>query len=372
LNLTTKPTIAFYLPNLEMGGSEQVAVTLANELTLRGIRVDMVLSRSRGELLQQLHSGVNIINLNANTFRTSFWPLVTYLKKYQPSALLSWMDFSNVFAVLAAKLAKPQPRVAIRIPTTLSRNIKPPIKNIFARLLFHFIYPLADTIISVSGGAADDLARFAWLSRSRIQVVYNPIISQELIAKSAQPLDDPWFYPGHPPVILAVGRLSPAKDYPTLLNAFAILRQKVAANLLILGEGSLRKKLEVMIHELELTDSVRLPGLIMNPFPYMSNADVFVLSSVWEGLPGTLIQAMACGCPVISTDCPSGPSETLGGGRYGTLVPPGKPVMLAEAIIHSLENEPPHIPDEWLQQFTTRVAVQKYIDALQINNSLNV
>ena len=368
MNPAVKPKIAFFLPNLEVGGSEQVAVTLANEFSRRAIQVDMVLVNSSGELVQELLPDVNIINLNASAFRNSFFPLVNYLKNHQPSALLSWMDFSNVFAVLAAKLVKLQPRVAIRIPTTLSRNIKPFLKNLFARLLFHFTYPLADTIISVSAGAAKDLAQFACISQSRIQVIYNPIISQELITKASQPLDDSWFLPGHLPVILAVGRLDPAKDYPTLLKAFALVRHKKAANLLILGEGSARKKLEKMVAELRLTDSVRLPGLIMNPFPYMSHSDVFVLSSVWEGLPGTIIQAMACGCPIVSTDCPSGPSEILDGGRYGKLVPPGSPSALADALIHSLENEGPHIPDDWMRQYTTTVAVQKYIQALQISN----
>jgi glycosyltransferase involved in cell wall biosynthesis len=209
------------------------------------------------------------------------------------------------------------------------------------------------------------------MSRSKTRVIYNPIISDELKTKAAQPLDDPWFTPGHPPVILAVGRLDPAKDYSGLIKAFSILRQQIDANLMILGEGPERGKLESLAQELGLSDSVRLPGLMMNPFPYMTNADVFVLSSIWEGLPGTLIQAMACGCPVVSTDCPSGPSEILDGGRYGTLVPVGAPTEMAAGIISALETSPPHIPDEWLEQFTTQVAVQKYIEALQIHTPSN-
>jgi glycosyltransferase involved in cell wall biosynthesis len=371
LNLATKPKVAFFLPNLEVGGSEQVAVTLANEFSRRGIQVDMILAHAHGELLQQLHSDVNIVNLNARSFKASFFPLVSYLKKNQPAALLSWMDFSNIFAILAAKMVNPKPFVAIRIPTTLSRNIKPKLKNLIARFLFHFIYPLADAIISVSGGAAEDLACFAWLPQSKIQVIYNPIISDKMLAQAAQPLSDPWFLPGCPPVVLAVGRLDPAKDYPTLLNAFALVRQNMPANLLILGEGAVRDKLEALVQKLKLTDSVRIPGLMLNPFPYMSRAAVFVLSSVWEGLPGTLIQAMACGCPIVSTDCPSGPSEILDGGRYGKLVPPGNPSALSEAIIDALENDAPSIPDDWLQQYTTTVAVQKYIEALNISNFIN-
>ena len=153
-------------------------------------------------------------------------------------------------------------------------------------------------------------------------------------------MDHPWFAPGSPPVVLGIGRLTTQKDFPTLLKAFAQVRAVRKARLMILGEGRDRQALEVLARELGVASDVDLPGFVLNPFPYMVRASLLVLSSAWEGLPGVLIEAMACGCPVVSTDCPSGPSEILDGGAYGPLVPVGDDGALAKAILSVLEMPP--------------------------------
>src|SRR5690606_12307266 len=168
---------------------------------------------------------------------------------------------------------------------------------------------------------ADELSKVLDLPRNRIRVVYNPVFTEMLLQKAKEPIDHPWLQPGQPPVILGVGRLAWEKDFPTLIKAFAKVKAQMNCRLIILGEGNLRKELEFLIESLGLEESVQLPGFVENPFAWMSRASLFVLSSVSEGLPNALIQAMACGTPVVSTNCPSGPNEIMEGGKWGALVP---------------------------------------------------
>ncbi len=184
-------------------------------------------------------------------------------------------------------------------------------------------YPWADTVIAVSEGVADDLVSCLGLSRAQITVIPNPVVSDDIEALANEPLEHPWFAPGAPPVLLAAGRLTTQKAFPTLLQAFARLVPERDLRLMILGEGPDRGALQAEIDALGLGARVALPGFDPNPFRYLARARLFVLSSAWEGLPGVLIQAMACGTPVVSTDCPSGPREVLENGRLGPLVPVG-------------------------------------------------
>ncbi|MGE0681501.1 MAG: glycosyltransferase [Candidatus Binatia bacterium] len=179
------------------------------------------------------------------------------------------------------------------------------------------------------------------------------------------PFVHPWFTPSSPPVILSVGRLAKQKDFPTLLRAFARVRATRRARLMILGEGRKRKHLECLIKTLGIADDVALPGFVLNPFPYMARAAVFVLSSAWEGLPGALVEAMACGCPVVSTNCPSGPAEILDEGTYGPLVPVGDETALARAILTVLGSS---ITTEKLRarafQFSIDRVADRYLEIL--------
>jgi glycosyltransferase involved in cell wall biosynthesis len=206
-------------------------------------------------------------------------------------------------------------------------------------MIRHF-YPWADAVTAVSDGVADDLARVSGLPRSAIVTTWNPVVSPSLSEAAAQPLEHAWFRPGEPPVVLGVGKLRPQKDFATLIDAFAKVRAKRPARLMILGEGVEEGRLRVRARRLDISADVALEGFVANPFAYMARAAVFALSSAWEGLPSVLIQAMACGCPVVSTDCPSGPSEILEGGARGPLVPVGDSDALAAAILRLLDSPP--------------------------------
>jgi glycosyltransferase involved in cell wall biosynthesis len=283
------------------------------------------------------------------------------------------MTNANLVALWARRLARVPTRVAVSERNTLSQKMKEHAKNRrwsrrFLLPVVHRTYPWADAIIAVSTGVADDLSLTAGIPREWISTIYNPVVTPELLSKAQAPLDHPWFTPGSPPVILGVGRLHEQKDFPTLLRTFARVRAERETHLMILGEAKHaehRAELIALAAQLGIADDVAFPGFVDNPFAYMARASVFVLSSAWEGLPGVLIQALACGCPVVSTDCPSGPAEILQNGQYGPLIPVGDDAALARAILTTLDRPPdPQRLRARAAEFSVSHAVDQYIELL--------
>jgi len=223
------------------------------------------------------------------------------------------------------------------------------------------LYHEADKFIAVSRGVAEETAADLELPMDKIAVIYNPVIDSNLDIQAIQPPDHPWFHSIDIPILLAVGRCTAQKDFATLLRAFARLREQRDARLVILGDGKLKKDLVALAHQLNIDAWVSFPGFVSNPYSFMRYASLFVLSSVLEGLPTVLIEAMACGCPVVSTDCVSGPNEILEGGRWGPLVPVGDDEALAKAMLVVLNNP---IEAAALRQraayFTVERAADKY------------
>jgi glycosyltransferase involved in cell wall biosynthesis len=250
--------------------------------------------------------------------------------------------------------------------TVSARVARDPRRRLRAlpELLQHF-YPLADAVSTVSEGVADDLARVTRIPRARIHTTYSPIVTPELAALAAAPPPHAWLAEGQPPVVLGVGKQKRQKDFATLLRAFAGLRREREVRLILLGRGPERERLLALGRELGIQQDVDLPGFVANPFAYMARARAFALSSAWEGLPSVLVQAMACGCPVASTDCPSGPAEILAGGAYGPLVPVGDAEGLAKAL-HALLSQPPaaSVLRERAQVFDVASAVDRMLPLL--------
>ncbi len=362
--------ITLLLANLHGGGAEKVMLKLATGFLGKGIAVDLVLVKGQGELLKEIPPNVTLVDLNSPGVLASLPKLIKYLRQRRPFALLSTLIHINLLAIWAKKLAVVPTKIYLRESTDVLRllSFASRWKNSLNALLIKQSYIHAEAVIAVSHAAAKSLQNFMALPGDKIAVIYNPVIDHELRKKAAEPIDHPWFQKNQPPVILAVGRLSPEKDYPTLVRAFQLLRRRFPARLLILGDGPERTRLTHLIHNLGLTTYVSLPGFVMNPYPYMSHAAVFVLSSLVEGLPGALIEAMACGCRLVSTDCPSGPSEILKDGQYGKLVPMQNPEEMAAAILESLTLPPPTPDQAWLQQFTVEEGVKNYYN-LMFNES---
>lgn len=368
----TQDHIALFLSYLGGGGAERVMLNLARGFADRGLKVDLVLAKAWGPHLAKIPPGIRVVNLEAPGLLASCSALAKYLRREQPTVLLSALHYTNEIGIVAKRVAGVSTQIVVsehNTPSESLRNkvgIKQHLKQRLTLLLIKYLYPWADGIVTVSQGAAADMVKTAGLPADRIQVIYNPVVTPELMLQAKQPLDHPWFKPGEPPVLLGVGKLETQKDFPTLIRAFAKVRQVQPARLMILGWGPDRRHLESLIAELGLEEDVALPGYIDNPFPYMANAGMFVLSSAWEGLPTVLIEALALGVPIVSTDCKSGPFEILQGGQYGALVPVGDSEALAQAILRVLAGQTKTVEPGWLEQFGLEAATQNYLDSFGI------
>lgn len=329
--------LAIFMPDLRVGGAERVAVNIANEFASRGYEVDMVLMSASGLFLMDLIPEVRVVDLKCSRFLRLFFPLCRYLRKAKPIALLPFMWPLTSIVLLAKILTLRTAKVVVVEQTTWSTGeiFASTLNRWIARLTMCISFPLAHRIVTASNGSADDLAIFAMLSRKRISVIFNPIIGPERMPEN-RPLHPIGWWNGSHFRILAVGALKVVKDYPSLINAFAILRNKCDARLLIIGEGLCRPTLEKQIKQLDLVNSVFMPGYVSDQMPYYHRADLHVLSSTGEGLPTVIVEALSAGTPVVSTNCPSGPSEILCNGQFGMLVPVGDVIALASAMESSL------------------------------------
>ena len=359
--------VALFMPTLGGGGAEHVMLVLAELFMERGLHVDIVVSAARGALRGSVPPGARVVDLGASRLICSVWPLARYLRRERPGCMLSVTTDANCVAVWARALARMHSRMVVSQRDAMSAMAadEPARRKRLLPWLARWTYPHADAVTAVSAGVADDLAAVIDLPRPRIRVIYNPIDLARVRALSREPLDHPWFRRGQPPVVLAVGRFAPEKDFPTLIRGFGLLRQRQPARLMILGDGAGRTALTKLIRELGIDADVALPGFASNPYRFMRAAAVFALSSRFEGLPNVLIEALACGPEIVSTDCPSGPAEILDGGRWGRLVPIGQPVALASALQAALERAAPKPQiDDALQRFNSTEIVRQYMDVL--------
>jgi glycosyltransferase involved in cell wall biosynthesis len=369
--------LAVYVEDLDGGGVQRMGLTIAGALAERGHRVSVVVGRADGALCDAVPGNIELVELPSASIVDaalaalraqsgglagvwSTWllarrlsptlrylpALAGFLRRARPDALLSSTPYMNVEALWARRLADVPLRVLISEHNDLSHGhvlgSGPHARTL--PLLQRQTYPEAAAVIAVSRGVADDIATRTGLPRTGITTIYNPALRAEIAGLAEQPNAHPWLQPGEPPVVLGVGRLSAAKDFPTLVRAFARLREQRAARLIILGKGKDPKKtakrqaaLLDQARSLEVAGDLDLPGFVLNPYAYMARAAVLAVSSAHEGFCNVLVEAMACGCPVVSTDCPSGPAEVLDGGRFGRLVPVGDDCALAAAIAATLE-----------------------------------
>ena len=364
-----KAHVALYMQSFAGGGAERIMVNLAQGLAGRGLRVDMVVARAEGPYLSMIPSGVRLVDLKCRRSLTSLPGLAHYLRRERPAALLSAMGASNLIALAAKSLAKFPGRVIISVHVNLSAHYQHErgIKSGILPFLYRRFYARADAVVAVSQEAAADLTESFGLPPGRIRMIYNPVVTSSLFEQAKQPIHHRWFGPGQIPVVISVGRLCEQKDFLSLIQAFAKVRAHRPVRLVILGEGPDRPRLEAAVSEMGLSDCVELPGFVSNPYAFMAQSALYVLSSRWEGLPTVLIEALACGLPVVSTDCPSGPREILHDGQYGILVAMGDVDALAQAIEASLVG--PNVPassESWAV-FETAFAAERYEQALLEN-----
>jgi glycosyltransferase involved in cell wall biosynthesis len=307
----------------------------------QGYRVIFLLDRVQGELLSQVPAGCEIKGLCGGRQIRALPKLVRYLKRTRPDLLIANMEHMNVMAVMARALAQAPTRIVATQHSTFSEQIKRRSWQFRALpLIYRLAMPFADAIVAVSRGVADDLASAAGLRRTAMTVIYNGVVADDFDTRAAREPEQQWFADGRP-VVLGMGRLVAEKDFATLIRAFERVAQATDAKLVILGEGPLRASLEDQVKSLgELSNRIALPGFVANPLPLLRRARLFVLSSRAEGFGNVIAEALACGTPVVSTDCPFGPAEILDHGQFGTLVPVGNADALGRAILNGLRQEP--------------------------------
>ena len=342
---------------------------LATALADRGVCVDLVVNRAEGELMELVPDSVQLIDLDSNKTIGSFMNFVRYIRRELPTVVVSAPLRPNVVAMVAKLLFRRDLTVFVRQDSTFSAQFAASsFRNRLMWRVFEYLLPAADGILAVSRGVSDDLCSIVPGSSHKVKTLYNPVVWPDHSERAMAPVDHPWFNDKDVPVVLSAGRLAPVKDHAMLLRAFAQVIESRPARLVILGEGSERGKLTKLAERLGIAQHVDLPGFRDNPLSYMSKSDVFVLSSRYEGFANVLPEAMACGTPIVSTDCRSGPSEILEAGKWGRLVPVGDWQAMAEAIIDTLGN--PTSPDCLItraSEFSAEASVDRYLELLTGN-----
>ena len=338
-----RPDIAVLLATSGHSGVDRVMGNLLAAWAGAGLAVDLLGIRGHGPQLGDAPPSLRRVPLPAAHVNTALPALLRYLRRVRPPLLLTDKDRVNRLALLAATLAGGHTRVAVRLGTTVSVNLarRGRAERAAQRWSMRHLYPRATAVLTPSAGAADDLAAFAGLPRRRIAVVPSPVFGPALTARAGEPPAGVDWPDDGIPTVLAIGELCARKDFATLLRAFAVVRAARPCRLVILGEGRQRAQLIALAGALGLGTDVQLPGFVDNPYPHLRRATLFVLSSRCEGMPVALIEALACGTPVVSTDCPHGPRELLQDGRVGALVPVGDAAALAAAMCAALDAPPP-------------------------------
>lgn len=380
------------------GGIERVQINLSKAFISRGHQVDLITCDSSSINLSGLPDAIKIIHLSpSHQLISSFYSLlanpghlwfkprtvlfsklrprtikylpsfVSYLKNNQPDFVFSAFTDVNLVALLALRIAKVPVKIVVSEHEPWTDQTGESIINSKRKWRISLselskLYTEAKAIVAVSYGFAEDVASAIRLDKNRISTIYNPVISSDFFQQSKKEVDHQWLKQKDCPVVLGVGRLVYQKNFSLLIKAFSRVRKLRSTKLIILGDGKERNKLKQLVQDYNLSNEVDFPGFVDNPYAYMARADVFVLSSIVEPLGNVLVEALACGCPVVSTNCPSGPAEILDHGRYGSLVPVGDEKALAEEIISLLDNPPDR---KCLQKrgldFTVEKAAESYL-----------
>lgn len=328
MSLPGNRRIAVFFPTCGGGGAERAMLLFAEGAADAGCRVDIVVCDSRGPLSALIPDNVRLVSLDCGRMRRAFFPLLRYLRRERPKALYSTLPHANLLAIAACRMTGTC--VVVRQATSHLTATPKGVADAIAGNLIPWCYAMADGVIAVSKGVREQLHSVN--QNLPVHVLPNPIMTPQFESLACEPVEHPWFHVKQPPVILAAARLTRHKGLHMLLEAFSKVREDNDARLVVLGDGPERSSLIELSKRLGVSDDVSFPGFVHNPLPFMRNAGVFVLSSEFEGMPNVLLQAMACGTPVVSTDCDSGPREILDNGRLGELVPVGNKQEMARAI----------------------------------------
>ncbi|MBD3413399.1 MAG: glycosyltransferase [Candidatus Aminicenantes bacterium] len=355
---------ALFLPRIGYGGITANTLKLAKALKNKGYQIHVITTQIQRTYIQKKDLDFPIICLKANRIITSLPYLISYLRKHRPAALISAHYYANIIAVWAKALASVPTRLIIteRSAPAVTLASSGNLKDRFIPWIMQKSYPKADAVVAVSKGTADNLSKLIKTPSHRVKVIYNPIFRDKISDKAREKIQHPWFGNDQLPVILGMGYYIYQKDFSTLIRAFSVVRQEIPARLVIIGEGREQPRLEKLAQKLGISKHVDLHPFVKNPYKYMAGADLFALSSRFEGMPNVLVEAVAVGTPCVATDCPSGPNEIL---PPEALVPVEDFRKMAQKIITLLKNKNQasrivmkaqqnltHFdPDLWIQQY---------------------
>lgn len=333
--------VAFFISSY-FDGIGVNTLRLADEFAKNNYSVDLLTSKDEVPIIKSnISQRINCYGFKQKSVYKRLPELIRYIKKERPDVIISGGETPNLILILSRffLFKRQRPKAITSIRTHLSTQLGFRKKNFRENILVFMgkvLYKYSDQIVTVSNGVASDVSKLFKIDINKIKVIYNPIINDEIFEKGNEKINHSWLTHGNHLVILGVGRLVRQKNFPLLIDAFSILRQKVNAKLIIIGEGKEKENLHKKINFMQLSEDIHLTGYLDNPYPYMKLSDVFVLSSDWEGFANVIVEAMAFNTNIVSTKCPSGPSEILKNGEFGYLVDPGDKNNLAEAILKSL------------------------------------
>lgn len=359
--------IIFFIARYSHSGVPLAQIRLAKAFLRRNYIVKFIIGYVPDDLKTPVIDGATVINLNVQRTYKLLIPIVSHIKEFQPDVIFTAEDHLNTIVATAAMVARSKAKISAssRISPYRTYSDKPFSKDWALKYSSILIRKRINTLVCVSEDMVKDYQKI--FGKTRHQCIYNMAYDADTARRISEPVDDPWITDESVPLIITAGRLCPGKGYPDLINAISILRKKGPIKLAILGEGDFRPELEALIEKEDLTDVVRLLGFQKNPLKFFKQANVFALSSYFEGLPNVLIEAMAAGCTLVSTDCPTGPREVLKDGKYGYLVPMHDPESMAKALQKALENPTPlELLKEAIDPFTEQSVIQKHQQVLGI------
>lgn len=353
-----KPDLAIFLPSLDGGGAEKVMLALAAEFGCNGVNCDLVIAASKGALMTEVPPSVRLVELNGAKPLWSVGRLASYLRSEKPKALLSTVFSANIAALLAAFAVAKRPKVFICEANPTEADIISPsrIDTWLNHMAAKVLYPSASGVIAISHGVEHSVRKYS--RRAPLIRIPNPLpVDRQTLNRTA-----PMHFPRR--TVIACGRLSMQKDYPTMLRSFALLREAIDVQLVILGDGELRHSLEALASELKIDEHVHFMGFQADPYPFMKGADVFLHTASYEGFGVVLLEAMALGCPIVATDAAGGVREVLDEGRCGTLVPVGDERQIANEVFGVLAHGGVRPDVSYLDQFDVKQVANRYLDLI--------
>jgi glycosyltransferase involved in cell wall biosynthesis len=334
------PRISILTHDISGGAFTNLCTTLVRGFQELGVNCNLVILYASDEELAK-YSDIPIVTLNVKRTTFSLMATVRYLQEYQPDIILPMPWYFNIVAIWARYISGVKTKVIIGehniISLEASIEHRDKLHLRFLPILMRYTYPYGDGLVGVSKDTITDLVEtLKIVTKIPMQVILNPISHSRVNQLAKEPINHPWFQTPEIPVIVTAARLAKQKQLDSLLRAFAQVVKVTAVRLLILGEGPLRAELESLCRNLNIEESVWMPGYDSNPYRYMANCDVFVLASAWEGCPIALQEAMACGAAVVVTDAPGGMKDIVDDGKYGMIVPTGNPDALAKGLLQIL------------------------------------